>query len=268
MNFGGKMEKVGLVLSGGSAYGFAHIGVLKVLEKNNIPVDIIAGTSMGAIVGGMYSAGMSTKQMEETLKGFSRNKIVDVNLFGVFNEGLLYGKKVSKFFSNLIGDKNIEDCEKKFCCVASDLVSGKKYVFEKGSLVQAIRASMSIPGIFKPVKIDKMCLVDGGISDNLPVEDARRLGATKIISVDVCTYYKKQNHLKSAVDVVISATNLLTSNYVKQISDKGDVYIKIDQPNVSFDKFSASDITKSIAYGEKYAKKMLPEIKKMLNMNE
>ena len=260
------MEKVGLVLSGGSAYGFAHIGVLKVLEENNIPVDIIAGTSMGAIVGGLYSAGMTTTQMEEILKSFSRNRIVDLNLFGIFNEGLLYGKKVSKFFTKLVGDKNIEDCEKKFCCVASDLTSGNKYVFEKGPLVQAIRASMSIPGIFKPVKIDEMCLVDGGISDNLPVEDARRLGATKVIAVDVCTYYKKQNNLKSAVDVIISATNLLTSNYVKQATDKGDVYIKINQPNVSFDKFSAKDIEKSIAYGKKYAKEMLPEIKKMLNL--
>lgn len=260
------MEKIGLVLSGGSAYGFAHIGVLKVLKKNNIPIDIVAGTSMGAIVGGLYCAGMTTEQMESTLKKFSRNKIVDFNLFGMFDEGFLYGKKVSRFFSRLIGDKTIEDCDKPFCCVASDLISGNKYVFEKGPLVQAIRASMSIPGIFKPVKVDKMCLVDGGISDNLPVQDARRLGASKIISVDVCTYYKKQNHLKSAVDVIISATNLLTSNYVKQTADKGDIYIKIDQPNVSFDKFSAADITKSIAYGEKHAKKMLPEIKKLLNI--
>ncbi len=262
------MEKVGLVLSGGSAYGFAHIGVLKVLEENNIPIDIIAGTSMGAIVGGLYSAGMTTKEMEEVLKSFSRNRIVDFNLFGIFDEGFLYGKKVTKFFSNLIGDKNIEDCEKKFCCVASDLASGHKYVFEKGPIVQAIRASMSIPGIFRPVKIDKMCLVDGGISDNLPVEDARRLGATKVISVDVCSYYKKQNNLKSAVDVIISATNLLTSNYVKQVADKGDLYIKIDQPSVSFDKFSADDIEKSIAYGRRYAKEMLPEIKRMLNMKD
>ena len=262
------MEKVALVLSGGSAYGFAHIGVLKVLEENKIPIDIITGTSMGAIIGGAYSAGITTKMMEELLKDFSRNKLLDLNLFGLFDEGFLYGNKVSRFFSKLFGDMKIENCKTKFCCIACDLVSGQKVVFEQGSLVQAVRASMSIPGIFRPVKVGKMCLVDGGISDNLPVQDARRLGATKVISVDVCTYYKKQNNLRSAVDVLISATNLLTANCVRQYKDKGDVYIKIDQPNVSFEKYTTEDIAKSIAYGEEYAKKMMPEIKKMLNIKD
>ncbi len=262
------MEKVALVLSGGSAYGFAHIGVLKVLEKNKIPIDIIAGTSMGAIIGGAYSAGITLNTMEELLKDFSRNKLFDLNLFGLFDEGFLYGNKVSRFFSKLFGDIKIENCKTKFCCVACDLVSGQKIVFEQGPIVPAIRASMSIPGIFRPVKMGKMCLVDGGISDNLPVEDARRMGATKVIAVDVCTFYKKQNNLKSAVDIIISATNLLTANCVKQYKDKGDVYIKIDQPTVSFEKYTVDDITTSIAYGEKYAKQMLPEIKKMLNIKD
>ncbi len=257
-------KRIALVLSGGSAYGFAHIGVIKVLEKNGINVDIVGGTSMGAIVGGLYSAGITIEKMEEILTKFSRKQIVDFNLFSFADDGLLYGKKVTRFINKIIGDKEIEDCEKQFFCVASDLVSGKKYVFDKGHLTTAIRASMSIPGIYKPIRQDKMVLVDGGSSDNLPVQDARARGADKVIAVDVCSFYKKENNLKSAIDILISSCNLTVSNLVKAQEDKGDVYIKIDQPNVSFTKFSADDAKKSIAYGEKMAKKMLPEILKVI----
>lgn len=256
---GNKERKIGIALSGGSQYGFAHIGVLKVLEENNIKIDIVAGTSMGAIIGGFYAAGMSLKRMEEILVNFSNNKIVDFNLFGLTSGGLLYGKKVTKLFEKYMGERKIEDCNKKFCCVASDLVTGKEFVFEEGSLVEAMRASMSVPGIFKPVKKDKMLLVDGGASENLPVSQVRRLGADIVIAVDVSSFYKK-NNLKSAIDMVISATNLTVSNFVASQQDKGDIYIKIDQPNVSFMNFSHKDVVAAIKNGEKMAKKMLPEI--------
>ena len=226
-------KKIGLVLSGGSAYGFAHIGVIKVLEENGIKVDIVGGTSMGAIVGGLYSAGITIEKMEEILTTFSRKKI--------------------------------EDCERKFFCIATDIASGEKVVLDKGPLITAIRSSMSIPGIYKPIRQGKMVLVDGGSSDNLPVEDARERGADIVISVDVCSYYKKENDLKTAIDIVVSACNLLVSNLVKAQDDKGDVYIKIDQPNVSFAKFSAEDAIKSIKNGEEATKKVLPEILKLIN---
>lgn len=258
-------KKIGLVLSGGSAYGFAHIGVIKVLEENGIKVDIVGGTSMGAIVGGLYSAGITIEKMEEILTTFSRKKIVDFNLFSFADDGLLYGKKVTRFIKQIVGEKKIEDCEKKFFCIATDIASGEKVVLDKGPLITAIRSSMSIPGIYKPIRQGKVVLVDGGSSDNLPVEDARERGADIVISVDVCSYYKKENDLKTAIDIVVSACNLLVSNLVKAQDDKGDVYIKIDQPNVSFAKFSAEDAIKSIKNGEEATKKMLPEILKLIN---
>lgn len=253
-------KKIGLVLSGGSAYGFAHIGVIKVLEENGINVDIVGGTSMGSIVGGLYSAGVPVQQMEEILTKFSRKKIVDINPFSFADDGLLYGKKVTKFIKDIIGDKNIEDCGKEYYCIASDLVNGKKIVLDKGPLTMAIRASMSIPGIYKPIRHNKMILVDGGSSDNLPIQDARQRGADIVIGVDVCSFYQKQNDLKSAFDILISACNLLTSNLVQSQQDKGDIYIKIDQPNVSFAKFTAEDAINSIKNGEEATRKMLPEI--------
>lgn len=262
------MAKIALVLSGGSAYGFAHIGVLKVLEKHNIDVDIIGGTSMGAIIGGLYSAGITIEKMEEILTKFSRNKIVDFNIFSFADDGLLYGKKVSKLLKSIVGDKLIEDCDKQFFCIASNLTNGKKHIFEKGLLTTAIRASMSVPGIFKPVRIDNKCLVDGGASDNLPVEEARKRGADKVIAVDVCTYYKKENNLRNAFDILVSAMNLTVSNFINSQQDKGDIYIKIDQPKVSFLKFSYEDAKKSIKYGEEAAKKMLPELLKLARVEK
>ncbi len=260
-------QKVALVLSGGSAYGFAHIGVLKVLAKNNIPIDIIAGTSMGSLIGGIYSAGINFEQMEEVIKKFSRKHIVDINPFFLTDTGLLYGKKVTKFLTKLVGDKQIEDCNTKFCAIASDLKTGQKYVFERGLLVDAIRASISIPGIFKPVKYNNMCLVDGGMSDNIPVEDARRLGADKVITIDVGSYYTIQNKLKTAFDVLVTSLNLLSANFVALTKDKGDIYIKIDQPGVSIYKFTSEDALRSIEYGERYAEEALPQIKEMLGIN-
>ena len=254
------MKRVALVLSGGSAYGFAHIGVIKVLEANNIKVDIVGGTSMGALVGGVYSAGITINRMEELLVGFSRRKIMDFNPFVLTDDGFLFGKKVTNLLKSIVGDKNIEDCEKEFFCIATDLAKGKKIVFKKGSLVDAIRASISVPGIFKPIRKDGMCLVDGGICDNMPVGEARKLDADVVIAVDVSTHYKKENNLKSAFDIIVSASNLTMSNWMKTLQDKGDVYIKIDQPKVSFLKFSYEDAVTSIKYGEKMAKKMLPEI--------
>lgn len=258
------MKKIGLVLSGGSAYGYAHIGVLEILQENNIPIDVITGTSMGALVGGLYCAGVTTQQMREILSKFSRRKFIDINPFLLTDGGLLLGTKVEKFLKGIVGNITIENLKIPFRAVATDLESGKKFLFKKGSLVQAIRSSISVPGIFKPVRMGGMCLVDGGNSDNLPVIDARNLGADLVISSDVCTFYKKQGRLRTISEILISSANIFVSNLVKNQSDLGDVYIKIDQPDVSFIRFSYKDALKSIEHGRKYAIEMLPKIKELL----
>jgi len=258
------MKKIGLVLSGGSAYGFAHIGVLEVLEKNHIEFDVITGTSMGAIIGGLYASGMRAKQMKEVLTSFTRNKVVDVDLFGLINGGLVTGNKIIKYFKKIMEEKQIEDCETKFACIATDLYTGSEVVLDNGSLIDAMRASMSVPGLFKPVIKGKSVLVDGGLCNNLPVKEARKLGADKVIAVDVTSYYKKENNLKTAVDILVSGLNLTVSRSMKCIKDKGDVTIFIEQPNTAFTKFTQKNALTSIRYGKKYAKEMLPEILKML----
>lgn len=262
------MKKVGLVLSGGAAFGLAHIGVIKEFEKNNIPIDFITGTSMGALIGGLYAAGISTQKMEEILVKFTRRMIIDLDLFAISGGGLLHGKKVTKFLKSLVGDIQIEDCVIPFRAVASDLNAGEKFVFSKGSLVEAIRASISIPGIFKPVRIGKKVLVDGGACDNLPVGEARDMGAEKVVAIDVCTYYKKQLHLKSTIDIIVNASNLLIKNLVKKQIDKGDIYIKIDQPNVKQDQLYFENSQNAIRNGEKATRVNMADIKKMLGIKE
>lgn len=244
-----KKEKLALVLSGGSAYGFAHIGVIKALLEHGIVPDIVVGTSMGAIIGGLFAGGVSVEEMESTLSHFSRSKIVDFSLFSLFKKGMLHGGKVTHILQNFLGEKNIEDYSISFACIASDLKSGEKVVFSSGNMVNAIRSSMSVPGIFSPVEFDDRLLVDGGLCDNLPVDVARSMGADKVIAVDVCTFYQQQNDLSSTIDIVISACNLCVSKAVLAQEDKGDVYIKIDQPNISFDKFTSKDILTSIDNG-------------------
>ena len=260
------MKKIGLSLSGGGAYGFAHIGVIQVLEENNIPIDIITGTSMGALVGGAYAAGVSTSKMLEVTEKFRRSSFMDINPFLIANSGLLMGNKVIRLLKTIIGNVNIEDCKTKFCAVACDLKTSKKVAISSGDMVEAIRASLSVPGIFAPVRKNGMFLIDGGSADNMPIEDAREMGAEVVIASDVCTYYTPHNNLKNVIDVMISASNAMIANQVKYKEDKGDVYLKIDQPNVNQFGFTPEEIKNSINNGRAVAESVLPKIKELLKI--
>lgn len=260
------MKKVGLALSGGGAYGFAHIGVIQVLEENNIPVDIITGTSMGALIGGAYSSGVSIDKMLSVTDKFKRSSFMDFNPLLIANPGLLVGNKVTRLLRTIIGEKKIEDCKIKFCAVACDLKTSNKVTIKEGDIVDAIRASISVPGIFTPVKKNGMVLIDGGSADNMPVEDARELGADVVIASDVCTYYTPHNNLRNVIDVMMSASNAMIANQVKYKKDKGDIYLKIDQPTVTQYKFTPEEIKDSILNGRRVAEEMLPQIKKLLKI--
>ena len=215
---GSQRPRVGLVLEGGGALGLAHVGVIKWLEQNRIPVDVIAGTSMGGLVGGIYATGESSDQIEVLIRNIKWNEVLrGVTLYrdlsfrrkedrrdyqNAFEFGLKQGAQFPSSFNSgqqvgLILDrvglpysemKSFDDLPIPFRCVAADLVSGKPYVFDQGSLSKAMRASMSLPAFFTPVRDGSRLLVDGGLLDNLPVDVARQMGADIVIAV----------HLKSA----------------------------------------------------------------------
>jgi NTE family protein len=191
----GKRPTVGVVLSAGSMRATAHLGVLSNLEHVNFPVDVVAGTSMGAVIGSLYAGGtpvkkmfeMSTKLRLEQGSNISASNLLSLVLF----DSLLSSEKTEKFLRETIQAKRFEDMPKPFACVAMDLYSGEAIIFREGPLAPAVRASMSLPGIFTPVEYRHRFLVDGGVVGYIPVDAARLLGAEWVIASVTETDYTR-----------------------------------------------------------------------------
>ncbi|MCF0177496.1 MAG: patatin-like phospholipase family protein [Bacteroidales bacterium] len=283
---GGTRPKIGLVLSGGGAKGSAHIGVLKVIEEVGIPIDYVAGTSMGSIIGGLYALGYSPSIMERIISHitwsvyisdkipndrfsfqekarksqfildvpFSTAKIDTLSFLQSLPSGIVSGNNLENLFNALAigynGNIDFNNLPIPFACVATDLVSGQEVVFRKGNLPQAIRASMSIPGLFAPVRLDNMVLVDGGILNNIPVDVCRDMGADIIISVMVgAEVYTDSSKLQSILGVLGRLLGVVTYNTTtKNISDS-DYYIKPDLSGNGILSFNQESINQLIKNG-------------------
>ncbi len=176
---------ISLVLGGGGARGFAHIGVIKCLEEHSVPVDSIVGTSIGAIVGGAYACGLSGAEMERIAQSLDSFTMLKTLLPGLSSTGLVHHDNISKFLVDIVGRRRIEDLPVKFRAVATDLLTGEEFVFDKGPLVDAIIASIALPVIFQPAYIDGRYLVDGGLSNPVPISVARALHPDFCIAVNV-----------------------------------------------------------------------------------
>ncbi len=177
-------KKVGLALGGGSFRGFAHVGVLKALEKHNISVDYIAGTSAGSIVGALYASGLSVKKIEHLIHTTPWKYLLD---FVLPSKGFLEGKRIEQYIQDLIHATTFEDLRIPLRVVAADLKSGKEVVFHKGDVASAVRASMSIPVVFNPLERHGSILVDGGVINPVPVSVVKDMGADYVIAVDLST---------------------------------------------------------------------------------
>ena len=178
-------RKIGLALSSGGARGAAHVGVLKVLKESGIEPDVIAGSSMGAEVGGMYASGLGLDEMDALWRSSSFADIFKTLLPTIPWSGWSSGNGITRFLRKLIGDPRIEELPLPYAAIATDLRSGQPLRITHGPLVDAIRASVSVPGLFRPVWLDGHLLIDGGVSNPMPVDVARQLGADIVIGVDV-----------------------------------------------------------------------------------
>ena len=240
-----------LVLMGGGARGLAHVGVLRVLEKNGLTPDIIAGTSMGAIVGGLFAAGLSGSKLTEMLGGLSLDKYVDRpahrslfkrprNLF----EYVMLSDYKNRFFSKMglgkedaietylkscVGDVRIEDLPIKFVCNAVDLVSGKEVLFTEGALAKALRATMSLPLIFAPVRMQGMLLLDGGVLNSAPVEAAEKAGAEVTVLVDIHRPLRKMapGKLKNTFQVVQRMIDMVWAESFEERARHADFVLRV-----------------------------------------
>ncbi|MDH5596698.1 MAG: patatin-like phospholipase family protein [Candidatus Peregrinibacteria bacterium] len=177
-------KKIGLALGGGGARGCAHVGVIKALEKAGVEISFVAGTSIGALVGGIYAAG-HLKELEDFLRKIKWHDVARQFDPTVRRNGMFKGEKVMKLVDQLIGGKTFKDCEKLFVAVATDFLTGKEVRLNEGQLSSAIRASISLPGIFTTVEHKGMQLLDGGIVNPLPVNVVRQMGADIVIAIDL-----------------------------------------------------------------------------------
>jgi len=254
-------KKIALVLSGGSALGFAHIGVIKVLEEYNIPIDIVVGTSMGSVVGAGYAIGLSVEDMSKLACKFKTIDFFDVN---VDASGLFSGKGVMRILNKFLPDVNIETLEKSFACVAADLILEKEIVFKSGSIRDAVRSSLSIPGVFVPFKKNGQVLVDGGTLNNLPEDVAMEMGADIIISCDVIKNFRLQNPPKNILDTLIYSMNLCTKEIQKYKSYHSDITIYPDLQGLSLLSFSKKKTLEAIKKGEEATRKEISKIMKLI----
>ena len=186
--------RLGLVLGGGGARGLAHIGVMRVFQREQIPVDLIAGTSMGGLVGALYAAGVPITTVQEEVGRLSKLteqiKLVDVN---ISSAGLsVGGRRIYNFMADLLGeDLTFADLRLPLSMVSVDIRTGREVTLQGGLVIDAVRATISVPGIFQPVDLGDYRLVDGGVLDNVPVDVARTMGATRIIAVDVLPSFSR-----------------------------------------------------------------------------
>ncbi|MEI6275486.1 MAG: patatin-like phospholipase family protein [Prolixibacteraceae bacterium] len=285
----GNKAKIGLVLSGGGAKGFSHVGVLKVLEEAKIPVDYIAGTSIGSIVGGLYACGYDAATIEKIVLGQDWSALLSneyktefINPFDKTDEsrytvsfpfkqnklalsnGILNGQNAMELLSYLtIGYHDVYDFTKlpiPFLCVATDLTSGEEVVLNKGYLPKVIRASMAVPAAFTSVEVDGKMLVDGGIVNNFPVDRCREMGANVIIGVDITDSLLTKEDLKGIPDVISQMISFMGMKRNIQNSKGVDVTVRPYVKDFSAAGFNTEAAQALILRGEEAARRVLPKL--------
>ena len=250
--------KIGLALGGGAAKGFAHIGVIKMLEASGIHPDVVAGTSAGSVVGALYASGMDPFQLQEQAFALDEAKIRDVRLF---SGGLVRGRKLQDYVNRLVGQRPIERLKLPFAAVATQLETGQRTVFVRGNTGEAVRASSSIPGVFEPVEIRGRHYIDGGVVSPVPVDAARQLGADFVIAVDISTRPNGSNP-QGMVNIVGQSISIMGQQLGAQEMARADVVIRPHLGDIGPTDFEQRD--QAILEGEKATLAAMPLIRARL----
>ena len=250
-----KPIRIGLALGGGAARGFAHIGVIKVLEAQGIVPDIIVGTSAGAVVGALYAAGNSGFELQKLAHQLDETKISD---WSVPDRGVLKGEALQKFVNDAVGQQPIERLKKMFAVVATNLGSGDSILFRAGNTGMAVRASSTVPGVFRPVTINGQEYVDGGLSSLIPVHEAKQMGADVVIAVDISARPGGQR-VSGTLDILMQTFTIMGQNLARYELRDADVVIRPQLRNVGATYFLSRYDT--ILEGEKAAQAALPQIR-------
>lgn len=295
---------VGLVLGSGAAFGFAHIGVLRVLERERIPIDIIAGSSIGALIGALWASGYNSDDLEKLANSFDR-KSAFLNLLGTHDfspahQGFFKGLQIHRYLKSLLGEKTFQDLNTPMRIVATDLFTSQEIVFDEGPVASALRASISIPGIFRPYQHNGRYLIDGGVIDPLPVKVLTRMGVSKIISVNVLSgmsefeerkilmqkrterlkeelktktkfwdrlklrfkIYMREHYSANIFNVLMQSMQFMESNIAQTAEQESDVYIKAVVTDAHWAEFYSAE--KFISEGELRTLEKMEEIKNLV----
>jgi NTE family protein len=249
-----KPAKIALVLGAGASRGFAHIGVLKILEYNRIPIHMIVGTSAGSFVGSLYAYGYSAVQLQKMSFSIEKDDIIDPT---IPDNGFIKGEKLEKFIDRSLNNTPMEKLRIPFYAVATDIQNAQEVVFAAGDTGMAVRASCSIPGIFMPVKVGNKMYVDGGVVSPVAVEAARKKGADVVIAVDIASSVENTQPT-GTIDTILQSINIMYSKLASFQLMKADVVIK---PNVGYiGSYDFSKRNEAILEGEKATVEKLPEI--------
>ena len=259
---------IGLALGSGAALGLAHIGILKIIEKEDIPIDILAGTSMGALIGALWASGKSALEIEDVLCRF-RSKIRSLMLLDITlpKRGLIKGREVRKFLLSQFHDKTFYDLKMPLKVVACDIQTRNLVVLEEGSVVDAVMASVAIPGVFEPVTINGKLLVDGGIIDPLPTDVLIRAGAAKIIAVNALPspedIQKSKKKVANIFDIIVNSVQ--ASEYLLAETACQDADVAMHPILSTADWYEFYEGEKIVKKGEEEALKFLPQLKELIN---
>ena len=247
--------KIGIALGGGAAKGFAHIGVIKMLEANGLTPAVVAGTSAGSVVGALYASGMNAFELQEKAVALDETRIRDLQLS---SGGLVLGQKLEDYVNEQVRRKPLEQLPKPFVAVATRLEDGERTVFARGNTGQAVRASSSVPGVFQPVSIGKYHFVDGGIVSTVPVDAARQLGADLVVAVDISNKARGQSpgNMLGALNQSIA---IMAQKLGEAELARADVIIRPKVLDIGATDFSQR--ASAILEGEKAALAAMPQIR-------
>lgn len=247
--------KVALVLGAGASRGFAHIGVIKILEANRVPIHMIVGTSAGSLVGSLYAYGFNAFQLQSFSFPVEKADIIDLT---VPDNGFIKGEKLEAYVNHMLKDTPIEKLRTPFYAVAADIQTGEEIVFASGNTGTAVRASCSIPGIFQPVRIGSRIYVDGGIVSPVAVDTARKMGADVVIAVDISVGVESPPP-KTIMETIMQSVVIMYSKISQNQLNRADIVIR---PRVSY--IGSTDFSKrheAVLEGEKAALEAMPQVR-------
>lgn len=252
--------KIGLALGGGAARGFAHVGVIQVLEENGIKPNLVTGTSAGSLVAAIYASGKNGAQLQRVAETMEEAAIADWTL-PIFSRGMLRGDALAKYVNGQVGSKLIEELPMPLGIVATDLNTGNDVLFQRGDTGTAVRASSSVPAVFQPVKISGREYVDGGLVSPVPVVAARRMGADFVIAVDISTP-PEGSLTGGTLDILLQTFSIMGKSINRFELKEADIVVRPALQGISSADFGARK--RSIEAGRQAMLKLIPELKAAL----